>query len=95
MPTCGPKVAKGDVPPVVTIVVVVPPVPVKIPRVPLLKIALTEGFVHHGAVGELRAQQRIDAPGILGQVRDALGVMRGERPAVSSATRSRSRTTAA
>ena len=64
-------------------------------HIPLLKIALTEGFVHHGAVGELRAQQRIDVPGILGQVRDALGVMRGERPAVSSATRSRSRTTAA
>jgi len=43
-------------------------------HVPLHKVALTEGFVHHGAVDELRAQQRIDAPGILAQVRAALGV---------------------
>jgi len=43
-------------------------------RVPLLKIALAEGFVHHGAVDDLRRQQRIDVPGILGQVRDALGL---------------------
>jgi 1-deoxy-D-xylulose-5-phosphate synthase len=42
-------------------------------RVPLLKIALAEGFVHHGAVDDLRAQQRIDAAGILAQVREALG----------------------
>ena len=41
-------------------------------RVPLLKIALAEGFVHHGAVEDLRHQQRIDVLGILGQVRDAL-----------------------
>ncbi|MGZ6300329.1 MAG: 1-deoxy-D-xylulose-5-phosphate synthase, partial [Candidatus Limnocylindria bacterium] len=38
-------------------------------RVPVLKIALAEGFVHHGAVEDLRRQQRIDVPGILGQVR--------------------------
>jgi len=43
-------------------------------RVPLLKVALAEGFVHHGAVEDLRAQQRIDAPGILAQVREALGM---------------------
>ncbi len=42
-------------------------------RVPLLKIALADGFVHHGAVTDLRAQQRIDAPGILAQVREELG----------------------
>ena len=65
------------------------------PHVPLLKIALAEGFVHHGAVGELRAQQRIDLPGILGQIREALGVMRGERAAASGANRSRSRISAA
>jgi 1-deoxy-D-xylulose-5-phosphate synthase len=43
-------------------------------RVPLLKVALVEGFVHHGAVDDLRRQQRIDAPGILAQVREALGL---------------------
>jgi 1-deoxy-D-xylulose-5-phosphate synthase len=43
-------------------------------HVPLLKIALTEGFVHHGAVRDLRRQQRIDATGMLSQVREALGV---------------------
>jgi 1-deoxy-D-xylulose-5-phosphate synthase len=43
-------------------------------HVPLLKIALQDGFVHHGAVDDLRRQQRIDAEGILGQVREALGV---------------------
>ncbi len=43
-------------------------------RVPLLKVALAEGFVHHGAVDDLRRQQRIDAPGILEQVREALGL---------------------
>ena len=42
-------------------------------RVPVRKIALADGFVHHGAVTDLRAQQRIDAPGILAQVREALG----------------------
>jgi 1-deoxy-D-xylulose-5-phosphate synthase len=43
-------------------------------RVPLLKVALAEGFVHHGAVEELRHQQRIDVPGILSQIREALGL---------------------
>jgi 1-deoxy-D-xylulose-5-phosphate synthase len=43
-------------------------------RVPLLKVALAEGFVHHGAVEDLRRQQRIDVPGILAQVCDALGL---------------------
>jgi 1-deoxy-D-xylulose-5-phosphate synthase len=44
-------------------------------HVPLHKVALAEGFVHHGAVEDLRAQQRIDAPGILAQVREAIGVV--------------------
>jgi 1-deoxy-D-xylulose-5-phosphate synthase len=43
-------------------------------HVPLHKVALVEGFVHHGAVDDLRAQQGIDTPGILGQVREALGL---------------------
>jgi 1-deoxy-D-xylulose-5-phosphate synthase len=43
-------------------------------HVPLHKVALADGFVHHGAVGDLRRQQRIDAPGILAQVREALGL---------------------
>ena len=43
-------------------------------HVPLLKIALAEGYVHHVAVEDLRRQQRIDVPGILGQVREALGL---------------------
>jgi 1-deoxy-D-xylulose-5-phosphate synthase len=43
-------------------------------HVPLLKVALAEGFVHHGAVNDLRRQQRIDVDGILGQVRAALGL---------------------
>ena len=43
-------------------------------RVPLLKVALAEGFVHHGAVEDLRRQQRIDAPGILAQIREAMGL---------------------
>jgi 1-deoxy-D-xylulose-5-phosphate synthase len=51
-------------------------------RVPLLKIALAEGFVHHGAVEDLRRQQRIDVPGMLVQIRDALGL---EAPSVSTA----------
>ena len=55
-------------------------------HVPVLKIALAEGFVDHGAVDDLRAQQRIDVPGILAQVRDALGVpARGDRSRVSAA----------
>ena len=52
-------------------------------RVPLLKIALSEGFVHHGAVEDLRRQQRIDVDGILGQVREALGPTARNRPARS------------
>ncbi|MGH2357450.1 MAG: transketolase C-terminal domain-containing protein, partial [Candidatus Limnocylindria bacterium] len=48
-------------------------------RVPLLKVALAEGFVHHGAVDDLRRQQRIDADGILAQVREALGLGRRAR----------------
>ena len=57
-------------------------------RVPLLKVALAEGFVHHGAVDDLRRQQRIDAPGILAQVREALDVSDTSpkrRPKVSAA----------
>ncbi|MEX0626401.1 MAG: transketolase C-terminal domain-containing protein, partial [Chloroflexota bacterium] len=50
-------------------------------RVPLLKIALAEGFVHHGAVEDLRRQQRIDVPGMLAQIREALGL---EAPAEAS-----------
>jgi 1-deoxy-D-xylulose-5-phosphate synthase len=50
-------------------------------HVPLLKIALAEGFVHHGAVDDLRRQQRIDVEGILGQVREALGAHEPARPA--------------
>jgi 1-deoxy-D-xylulose-5-phosphate synthase len=49
-------------------------------RTPLLKIALAEGFVHHGSVDALRAQQRIDVPGIEAQVREALDL-----PAASAA----------
>ncbi|MGH2446148.1 MAG: 1-deoxy-D-xylulose-5-phosphate synthase [Candidatus Limnocylindria bacterium] len=48
-------------------------------HVPLHKVALADGFVHHGAVDDLRRQQRIDAPGILAQVRDALGVATPKR----------------
>jgi 1-deoxy-D-xylulose-5-phosphate synthase len=51
-------------------------------HVPLLKIALAEGFVHHGAVEDLRHQQRIDVPGIQAQIRQALGL---EAPAASPA----------
>ncbi len=50
-------------------------------RVPLLKIALAEGFVHHGAVEDLRRQQRIDVPGMLAQIREALSL---EAPIVST-----------
>src|SRR5918996_293454 len=59
-------------------------------HLPLLKIALSEGFVHHGAVDDLRRQQRIDADGILEQVRQALGL-----PAATSAKRVRSKASAA
>jgi hypothetical protein len=58
--------------------------------VPVLKVALADGFVHHGAVDDLRRQQRIDAPGILAQVREALGVA---APGVSTPKR-RSRVSA-
>ncbi|MDQ2853267.1 MAG: 1-deoxy-D-xylulose-5-phosphate synthase [Chloroflexota bacterium] len=50
-------------------------------RVPLLKVALAEGFVHHGAVEDLRRQQRIDVPGILSQIREALSL---EAPAATA-----------
>lgn len=57
-------------------------------RVPVHKVALADGFVHHGAVEDLRRQQRIDAPGIVAQVREALGVSEAtpkRRPRVSAA----------
>jgi 1-deoxy-D-xylulose-5-phosphate synthase len=55
-------------------------------HVPLLKVALQDGFVHHGAVEDLRRQQRIDAEGILAQVREALGVRaKSRRTKVSAA----------
>jgi 1-deoxy-D-xylulose-5-phosphate synthase len=41
-------------------------------RPPLHKVALREGFVDHGAVDDLRRDQRIDVAGILGQVSEAL-----------------------
>jgi 1-deoxy-D-xylulose-5-phosphate synthase len=44
-------------------------------HVPLHKVALAEGFVHHGAVDDLRRLQGIDLAGILAQVRDALGIV--------------------
>jgi deoxyxylulose-5-phosphate synthase len=50
-------------------------------HVPLLKVALGEGFVHHGAVDDLRRQQRIDAAGIAAQIRDALGLEAPAMPA--------------
>ncbi|MGZ6256063.1 MAG: transketolase C-terminal domain-containing protein, partial [Candidatus Limnocylindria bacterium] len=43
-------------------------------RGPDLKIALAAGVVHPGAGADRRRQQRIDVPGILGQVREALGL---------------------
>jgi len=43
-------------------------------HVPLLKVALADGFVHHGAVDDLRRQQRIDVAGITERVREALGL---------------------
>lgn len=49
-------------------------------RLPVLKIALAEGFVHHGAVEDLRRQQRVDVPGILTQIRETLGL---EAPATA------------
>ena len=49
--------------------------------VPLLTVALLEGFVHPGAVDDLRRQQRIDTDGIYAQVREALALP--EAPTVS------------
>ena len=54
-------------------------------HVPLHKVALAEGFVHHGAVDDLRAQQRIDTTGILLQVREALGLPAKSRRSKASA----------
>ena len=54
-------------------------------HVPLHKVALAEGFVHHGAVDDLRAEQRIDAPGIVAQVREALGIRATQRRSKVSA----------
>ena len=59
-------------------------------RVPLLKIALAEGFVHHGAVEDLRRQQRIDvgrasAP----SVREAAGAARSPNGHPAPATSAR------
>jgi 1-deoxy-D-xylulose-5-phosphate synthase len=54
-------------------------------RVPLVKVALAEGFVDHGAVEDLRRQQRIDADGIFEQVREALQATRPRPRAVASA----------
>ena len=52
-------------------------------RVPLHKVALRDDFVHHGAVDDLRRQQRIDGPGILDQVREALGGLGGQPAAAA------------
>jgi len=57
-------------------------------HVPVQKIALADGFVHHGAVDDLRRQQRIDAAGIIAQVRGALGITEvapKRRPRVTAA----------
>jgi 1-deoxy-D-xylulose-5-phosphate synthase len=53
-------------------------------EVPLLKVALAEGFVDHGAVDDLRRQQRIDVEGILTQVTEALALDRAPRAAISA-----------
>jgi 1-deoxy-D-xylulose-5-phosphate synthase len=63
-------------------------------HVPLHKIALAEGFVHHGAVDDLRRQQRIDEPGILAQVREAIASAAEEAP-VAPTRRRRTRASAA
>ena len=52
-------------------------------RVPLLKVALRDAFVDHGSVADLRRDQRIDAPGILEQVRERLARL-GGREAVTA-----------
>ena len=54
-------------------------------HVPLHKVALADGFVHHGAVDDLRAQQRIDATGIVAQVRETLGIRATQRRSKVSA----------
>jgi 1-deoxy-D-xylulose-5-phosphate synthase len=54
-------------------------------QVPVLKVALAEGFVDHGGVDDLRRQQRIDAEGILQQVREALGETPARPRAAASA----------
>ncbi len=56
-------------------------------RTPLLKVALAEGFVHHGAVDDLRRQQRIDAEGIFEQVSEALQRLSSAGVAGSAAAR--------
>ena len=62
-------------------------------RTPLLKITLAEGFVHHGAVTDLRRQQRIDAPGIAAQIRERLASLGSlHRPAGRARTVSRDAT---
>jgi 1-deoxy-D-xylulose-5-phosphate synthase len=53
-------------------------------HVPLKKVALIEGFVHHGAVDDLRRQQRIDVEGILEQVDEALAAVAGGTEATES-----------
>ncbi len=57
-------------------------------HVPLLKVALAEGFVHHGAVEDLRRQQRIDVPGILSQIREALDLAEPAAPSEPGAASS-------
>jgi 1-deoxy-D-xylulose-5-phosphate synthase len=49
-------------------------------HVPLHKIALVEGFVHHGGVEDLRRLQRIDVSGMLEQVRETLAATQAPRP---------------
>jgi 1-deoxy-D-xylulose-5-phosphate synthase len=56
-------------------------------RAPVLKIALAEGFVDHGAVDDLRRQQRIDVPGIVSRIREALGLeLVRDEPAAPTST---------
>jgi 1-deoxy-D-xylulose-5-phosphate synthase len=64
-------------------------------RVPVHKVALAEGFVHHGAVDDLRRQQRIDAPGILAQVREALAATAPKAPEAPETPEGRSKAPAA
>ena len=63
-------------------------------RVPLLKIALADGFVDHGAVSELRRQQRIDVPGIVGQVCERLATLAPARRPERSLDRTEERAAA-